>query len=103
MPDDSNHNIGAGGEENAEPAIIIVGIERTSYFLFKGDEHLDQLLLARGEFPTPVLCVHFSSKFEAMHITGSAISQASHWAVHPEIVERLRSKKQLVETDARGG
>lgn len=89
-------------DPGSEPRIIIVAIQRTSYYLFKGDEFLDQLLLADGVFPTPALCVHFDSLIDAAQIIGAGFSTSNYWAVNPEIVDRLRRNKQLAETEAKG-
>lgn len=87
-------NTGENGRE-----IILIGIERSSYFLYKGDAHIDQLLLADGVFPAPVLCLHFESAFDANLYIGDSKSLGSFWAIHPEIVARLRTDGHLDETD----
>ncbi len=86
--------------EPKEPDIIIIGIDRQAYYLYKGEDHLDQLLLADGEFPRPVLCVHFKKAFDVKMVIGQSVSVAQMWGIHPEIVSRLRDDKDLIETDA---
>lgn len=83
-----------------EPDIILIGIDRKSYYLYKGEVHLDQLLLADGEFPRPVLCVHFKRGLDAKLVIGQAVSITQMWGIHPEIVSRLRNDEDLIETDA---
>jgi len=87
-------------EDPNEPPIIVVGLGRKNYYLFKGDEYLNQILLVDGEYPKPVLCVHFESTFEAKQVIGDAFKPGKCWGLHPEIIERLRATKTMVETDA---
>ncbi|MBE1283379.1 MAG: hypothetical protein GJ676_08695 [Rhodobacteraceae bacterium] len=87
-------------EDREEHEIILIGIERSSYFLFKGEAHINQILLADGTFPKPILCMHFENSFDANLFIGDGASLGSFWAIHPEIVARLRADKDLVETDA---
>ena len=89
----------SGPDERGEPGIVMLGIERDRYFLFKGEEHLNQILLVDGDFPKPILCLHFDDAFHANLFIGSDQSLGSFWAVHPEIVARLRADDHLVETD----
>ena len=85
--------------EGDEPPIILLGIEKRSYYVYKGDEFLNQLLLADGEFPTPILCVNFDTVFDAKRVIGEDFSLASYWVIHPEIIARLRADKCLIEAD----
>lgn len=86
--------------EPQEPDIIILGIDRRSYYLFKGEAFLDQLLLSGGEFPRPVLCVHFKRAIDVKVIIGEDVSVAQMWGIHPDIVGRLRVDEDLIETEA---
>ncbi len=88
------------GREPEEPNIIIIGIDRKAYYLYKGETHLDQLLLSDGEFPRPVLCVHFKQALDLKTVIGEDVSVARMWSIHPEIVDRLRVDEDLIETDA---
>lgn len=83
-----------------EPPIIIVGFEKKSYHLYKGDEFLNQLLLADGEYPKPVLCVQFESIIDAKRVIGPSFTLADCWGIHPEIIARLRDTKSLIEKEA---
>ena len=87
-------------EPGKEPDIILIGLDKKAYYMFKGEDYLNQLLLADGEFPKPVLCVHFENLFDCKRVLGDAFSPATAWGIHPEIIERLRNTKCLVETDA---
>ncbi|MEP1352910.1 MAG: hypothetical protein ABJX32_05050 [Tateyamaria sp.] len=90
---------GNGPNDGDEPAIILLGIEKRSYYVYKGDEFLNQLLLVDGEFPTPILCVNFDTIFDAKRVIGGGFSLAAYWAIHPEIIARLRADKYLIEAD----
>jgi hypothetical protein len=94
-----NGTPGDGPGDGDEPPIILLGIERSSYYLYKGDDHLNQILLADGEFPKPILCMNFDSIFDARRFMGDGFSLASCWAIHPEIVARLRTDNCLIESD----
>ncbi len=90
---------GKGPGDGDEPPIILLGIERRSYYVYKGDEFLNQLLLADGNFPTPILCVNFDTIFDAKRVLGEDFSLGACWVIHPEIVARLREDKYLIEAD----
>lgn len=90
-----------GGEfpEGEEPEIILIGMNRSEYFMLKGDDFLSQVLLVDGEYPKPILCVHFESVFDAKMSMGEGFSIAGLWGVNPAIVERLRNTDCLIEKD----
>lgn len=83
-----------------EPPIIVIGFDKASYYLYKGDEFLNQLLLADGDYPKPVLCVQFDTIIDARRVIGPSFSLANCWGIHPEIIARLRDTKQLIEKEA---
>ncbi|MEP4196395.1 MAG: hypothetical protein ABJL99_12250 [Aliishimia sp.] len=83
-----------------EPDIIVIGFEKKSFYLYKGDQYLSQILLTDGTYPKPVLCVHFDTIFDAKRVIGDTFSLADCWGIHPEIIDRMRETKTLVETDA---
>ena len=84
-------------ERDDEPAIILLGIDQSSYYVYKGDEFLNQMLLVDGVFPKPIFCMHFETIFDASLALGEGFSLANLWAIHPEILERLRSEGCLIE------
>ena len=92
--------IGGGEGGGDEPPIILIGFERKNYYLLKGDEYLNQILLADGEYPKPVLCVHFPDMFEAKRVLGSEFNLSQCWGIHPDIIARLRDTDCLIEADA---
>ena len=90
---------GGGSGDGEDPPIIFVGIDNSSYYIVRGDEYLDQILLVDGEFPKPILCMNFASVFDAKRVMGQDFSLASCWAIHPEIIARLRDDEFLIEAD----
>lgn len=88
-----------GDGDGDEPPIILLGIDKSSYYVYRGDEFLNQMLLVDGEFPKPILCLHFQSIFDAKRFMGDGFSLASCWAIHPEIISRLRDEDFLIESD----
>ncbi|MCR8827360.1 hypothetical protein [Pseudosulfitobacter koreensis] len=86
--------------EPEEPPIIIMGIARKSYYLLKGDAHLDQILLADGTYPTPILCVYFEDIFDTKRVLGDQFNLGALWGIHPDIIHRLRETQSLIETEA---
>lgn len=92
--------MGREPERGQEPPIIILAIDRKSYYLYKGEDHLNQLLLVDGDFPKPVLCVHFRTALDIKMVLGDGVSVSQFWGIHPQIIERLRELKEIVETEA---
>ncbi len=91
---------GEGPKQPKEPEIVLVSLENANYYLLKGDDHLSQMLLADGKFPTPILCMNFNSLFDAKRALGDRFKPGACWAVNPKIVKRLRDTNCLIETDA---
>ena len=89
-----------GSGDGQEPEIIILAIAGESFHLFKGDVLLDQVLLVDGEFPKPILCVNFDTRPDVLRVMGEGFSLSRCWAIHPDIVERLRESEYLIETNA---
>ncbi|WP_375175993.1 hypothetical protein [Pseudooceanicola sp.] len=94
MTDDANSILPTEDYE-----IILIAVGENSYYLFKGDEHLDQLLVADGEHPEPIYCLRFDTVIDVKLVLGDAVSIAQYWSVHPDIVARLRADGKLIETD----
>lgn len=84
---------------DGEYEIVLLGIKGADFYLLDGEKHLDQMLLADGDFPRPILMLNFSDVFSAKQTLGSDFSLVGLWGVHPAIVERLRNTKCLVEKD----
>lgn len=84
----------------AAPQIVLISFDAEQFYLVEGEAHLNQLLLADGVFPTPVLCVHFSSIPDAARVIGETFDLSQYWGVHPDVVTRLRETHCLAETQA---
>jgi hypothetical protein len=91
---DTNDEPQGGGEQH--PEITIVGLANESYYLVEGVEHIDQILLVDGNFPKPILCLHFESMNHVRSLMGD-VDMSQYWAIHVEIVARLRDASVLVE------
>ncbi|MEL6466898.1 MAG: hypothetical protein AAFQ58_18185 [Pseudomonadota bacterium] len=89
-----------GPDGDGEPDIILVSLDRKNFFLYKGEQYIDQMLLSDGEYPKPVLCVYFDDVFDAKRILGDSFTLSQYWGIHPEIVARMRDTDCLIETDA---
>lgn len=79
--------------------IVLIAIENGSFYLYRGGEYLNQLLLADGAYPKPVKCLKFSSVLDVRLILGEAVTVSDFWGIHPQIVERLRDSGELIEID----
>jgi|TARA_B110000211_G_scaffold62710_1_gene71530 hypothetical protein len=84
--------------EGSEFKIIFIVIGESCY-VYKGEKFLNQLLLLDGVFPKPIGCIHFETIFLAKFTFGKDFSAANLWAVHPDILERLRCAGCLVENN----
>lgn len=94
-----NGKPGDGPGDGEDPPIILLGIQKRSYYVYKGEEFLNQILLADGEFPSPILCVNFETIIDVKRVIGENFSLAAYWMIHPEIIDRLRADKHLIEAD----
>jgi hypothetical protein len=95
---DTPHEPQGGGD--SEPEITIVAVANETFYLVEGEEHLNQLLLADGVYPMPVLCFHFESILEIKAVMGDEINMGEYWSIHPEIIKRLRNTNVLIEKAA---
>ena len=81
------------------PRITLVAVDET-YWLFDGEEFLNQLLLADGIFPKPVRCLRFADTFSLRIFIGPERPMNDFWGIHPEIIARLRRDAHLIEIDS---
>jgi len=96
---DTNDNSEGGGSP-PKPEITIIGIGRVSYYIVEGVEHLDQVLLVEGDYPTPILCIHFETMQQIQAKMGPVMGEvdmSQYWAIHPDIIARLRETNVLIE------
>lgn len=78
--------------------IVLIGIEEKSFFLYKGEGYINQLLMGDGDFPKPVRCLHFDSVLDVKLQIGVAVNTSQYWGIHPSIVARLRDNGEMIET-----
>ena len=82
------------------PQITLLAINQT-YWLYEGEDFLDEMLLGAGGFSVPVRCVMFRDAFELNLFIGSGRPLTKMWGINPDIVERLRRDDQLFEVPGR--
>lgn len=77
-----------------EEAAIVLAAQAQTFWLVRGDEHIDQLMLADGKFPTPVICMNCETMDEVLDLAGT--EEAGHlWQINPQIVDRLDKQGRL--------
>lgn len=74
-----------------------------SFWLYEGEALLNDLLYGTGSYPFQVRCVHFQDAFELKRFFGEGFMVSSLWRINPDIIERLRREKLLVEITPDGG
>jgi len=79
--------------------IVVISVEGAAYYLHRGEEHLNQLLLSDGDIPLPVQCLNFQSMIDVRVTLGEEVNLAQCWSIHPAIIARLRDSDSLVELD----
>jgi hypothetical protein len=89
-------------ERGEEPHIILISVEKQNFYLFEGEEFLNQLLLEDGVYPRPVHCIGFASSIDLSIFIGDGKSLSQFWEINPEIVDRLRRNDHLLEVEAGG-
>lgn len=83
------------------PAVILAAVD-DSYWVLKGDEHLDAIL-SGGGYPVPVGCIRMASTLALRMELGGTVNLQALWAVHPQIVGQLRVRNHLLEIDGTTG
>lgn len=71
-----------------------------NFWLYEGDDLLDDLLFGRGRAPFPVRLVHFKDRIELARLLGPDFVITTHWRIHPDIMERVRRDGLLVDVYA---
>lgn len=79
-----------------EPRVTLLAVNG-SYWLYDGEDLLNDMLFGRGAYPFRVRCVMFQSAIEVRKILGEGFQIGSLWNINAEIVERLRRENLLVE------
>lgn len=68
-----------------------------AYWLYEGEELLNDMLYQEGEYPFRVLCVAFADNIEVRRVCGADFHVSSLWRVNEEVVVRLRRQSLLIE------
>ena len=71
--------------------IIILGL---------GENSLNNMLSANGEFPKPVGFIDLQTVCDAKLFFGPEFNPMECWSIHPNIVKCMRAAKQISEIDA---
>lgn len=83
-----------GGD--GEPRMTLLAING-GYWLYEGEDLLNDMLFGRGAYPFRVRCVLFKDAFELRGILGEQFQVGTLWRINPDVVERLRRDNLLVE------
>lgn len=83
------------GNEDAPMTLLAVN---DGYWVYEGEEYLNDLLFGRGIYPFRVRCLQFESAFDLNRFTKESVSVANLWRVNPDVIERLRRENLLIET-----
>jgi hypothetical protein len=82
------------------PQITLLAINQT-YWLYEGEDFLDEMLFGAGGYPVPVRCLVFRDAFELNLFIGEGRMLTKMWGINPDIVDRLRRDDHLVEMPGR--
>lgn len=80
-----------------DPEIVLISIKRETYYIVEGEEHLSELMMVDGNFPSPIRCMNFESRFALHSFAGEDVKLSDFWAINPKIVDRLRQENKLIE------
>ena len=81
-------------EEQSE--IILVSDGDTNW-LYEGEMYLAAMISDEEYYPTPVRRIVFESSYELHLSKPEELNIASLWAVHPNVIDRLRRDNKLIE------
>lgn len=77
-----------------DDAILLVTVDER-YWLAMGESYMQAMLTGEGPYPKPILCVAFRSM---AHMTDHVPSGVDGlWAIHPDIVGRLRRAGEIAD------
>lgn len=80
--------------EEPRATLLAVG---GAYWLYEGEEFLNDMLYEEGAYPFRVLCVSFADNIELRRVCGADFHVSSLWRVNDEIVARVRRQNLLIE------
>ncbi|MFV0492502.1 MAG: hypothetical protein ACK5M4_11845 [Pseudorhodobacter sp.] len=93
MRDNPDHHEPHDGEEAPMTLLAVNG----GYWVYAGEEYLNDLLFGRGTYPFRVKCLQFESAFDVNRFTKGNVSITTLWRVNPDVIERLRRENLLIE------
>ncbi len=70
-----------------------------AYWLLEGEDYLNAMLSDEEYYPKPVKMINYQSSFDLNMDLPEGISTGSLWGVHPQIIERLRRLKDIIEVE----
>lgn len=79
-----------------QSGIILVSDGDTTWLL-EGDTYLSALLSDEEYYPTPVRLIVFETGYDLHLSKPEELNLSSLWAVHPNIIDRLRRQNNLIE------
>lgn len=82
--------------DDAELPMTLVSV-LGSYWIYEGDDLLEDLLFGTGSYPFRVRCAFFKDNFELRRFFSGDFTVGTAWRINPEIIERLRREDLLVE------
>jgi len=85
---------GDPGDDDVPMTVLAVG---GCYWLYDGEDLLNDLLFGRGAYPFRVRCVHFKDAIELRQFFGDGFVVASLWRINPDVIERLRREGLLFD------
>jgi len=89
-------NTPRGGDE--EPEVVMLVHANGSYWMYQGEDFIDEVLGKSGYYPKPVRCLMFASSYDLnVYLSRGPARLGDLWSIHPAVVERLRADEELVE------
>lgn len=81
-----------------ESGILLIAIG-DAYWLLEGEGYLSAMLSDEEFFPKPVRMINYKSSYDLNMDLPEGISTGGLWGVHPQIIERLRRLKDIIEEE----
>lgn len=81
------------------PEIMLIGF-KGKFYLIEGEQYMQAMVMGNAPFPTPILCVHFSSPAQLAETFGDDVDVSAFWNVTGRAIKRLRDEGKLYEQDA---
>ncbi|MCD2184681.1 hypothetical protein [Rhizobium sp. GN54] len=85
-------------EDDRDEGILLVEVEQ-SFWLLDGDAHLSAMLSNEKPYPKPVRCLGLPSMSALGELLPEGVTPGELWAVHPDIVARLKQNDELVAVE----